>query len=132
MIWMGHVLNQAGEYREAREHAVAALQEDAQDEDALRLLGAVKARKNPFLGLWWRYEVWMASMQDKGQIAVLLIAFVVYRVMTLVLADFGLDGAASIVRYAWLAIVAYTWVSPGIFKRMLEKDLEEVRLRDDY
>jgi hypothetical protein len=34
--------------------------------------------------------------------------------------------------WGWLAFCAYTWIAPGLFKRMLERDLGSVVLDPDF
>jgi hypothetical protein len=36
------------------------------------------------------------------------------------------------VRWLWLAIVIYSWVGPVIFKRMLDKELQQLRLDPNF
>ena len=43
-----------------------------------------------------------------------------------------LNNIAELVGYAWLALCVYSWVAPGIFKQMLVRELNAVRLREDF
>ena len=129
---MGNVLLRRGKVEEAREHAVWALRNDPADRGALRLMAAIKARQNPFLGLWWRYSTWMGSLGDGRAIVVLLGAYVAYRVLTITVADRGNAGLANLVSALWLAFVAYTWFGPAMFRRSLERELESVKLERGF
>ena len=40
--------------------------------------------------------------------------------------------ATSLVSMGWLAVAAYTWFAPGVFQRMLRRELEQVQLRSDF
>lgn len=129
---MGWILLAQGRVAEAHEHARMSLTINPTDRDALRLLGGIKARRNPFLGLWWRYSMWMSTIGDTRSIAVLVVAFIIYRLAATMADDFGHPELATIIRYVWLGLVAYTWIGPAVWSRMLEKDLAKVRLDDDY
>jgi hypothetical protein len=39
---------------------------------------------------------------------------------------------ARAVRFVWLGLVVYTWVSPLIFRRMRRRALASVRMRADF
>jgi tetratricopeptide (TPR) repeat protein len=132
VVLMGNVLLQRGRVAEARDHALWALSSRATDPGALMLLTAVKARQSPFLGLWWRWNTWMGALGHGKQIVVLLGTFVVYRVATIALTQGSHSDAASALQTLWLAICAYSWVTPALFARMLRRELEQVRLRRDF
>ena len=129
LIAMGHVLLAQGDTEGAREHALAALQSDPEDTGALGLLTQIKARSNPLLGLWWRYAAWGQRVGPTQNIIVLLIAFVVYRVLTIATADAGATGLSAGIQIAWLAVVVYSFAGPAIFHRALKKELSAVQLK---
>lgn len=132
LVLMGHMHLRRGAVDEAREHAIWALRQDPEDLGALHLLAAVKARASFFLGLWWRYSVWMEALGERRSMAVLLGAFVVYKLAALLTDDLGAPELSSVISLAWLGVVAYTWVGPAMFKRSLEKELSTVRLHPDF
>jgi hypothetical protein len=57
---------------------------------------------------------------------------VLARLVQLILADTGHAAASELASNLWLGVCVYTWVAPGIFRKMLEKELRQVRLRDDF
>lgn len=130
LVLQGHVLLRRGDLEAAREHALWALRSDPADPASLHLLTAIKARRNPVLGLWWRYSVWMGSFGDGRIILVLLVAYALYRFAVITADHLGQPGLAGAVSFAWLAIVAYTWFGPALFERSLRKELAQVELRD--
>lgn len=132
LIAMGYVLLQRGEIEEAREHAVAALQQAPDNSAALALIASIKARTNPLLGLWWRYNVWMNSVGSTRSIMVLLVAYLVFRVATMGFKDMGQAEIANYVQWAWFAIVIYTFVGPTLFIKSLKKELSEVKLSREF
>lgn len=131
-VLMGSVHLGRGDVEAARDHALWALQSDANDRGALHLLTGVKAKENPFLGVWWRYSVWIETLGDTATIAVLVGAFFLTSLATLVCTDLDLPGVASAIRNVWLAVVVYSWVGPAWFQRALARELDAVRLRDDF
>jgi len=38
----------------------------------------------------------------------------------------------ELVSYGWLGICAYSWFAPVVYRRMLEKELQQVSLRADF
>lgn len=132
LVVMGHVHLRRGELREAREHALWALSHDANDTRALFLMSAIKARANPLMGLWWRYNSWMADLGPIRSMIVLLVMFVVYRVAVISSAAAGHPQLAQGIDWAWLALVLYTFIGPQIFRRSLEKEMATVRLSRDF
>jgi len=132
LLAKARVLLSEGDTADAREHVVAALRCNAMNEEALRLLVAVRARKNPLLGAWMKWSVWMETMHEGRRIAWLVGLMVGSLLLAQIFRDLGWDTAAVVVRTAWLGFVAYTWVSPVAFHRMLKRELEDVHLDDDY
>jgi Flp pilus assembly protein TadD len=125
---MGQVHLRRGEIDMAHEHALQALRIDARHEGALYLLAGLKARKSPFLGLWWRYSVWMEALGTSRSILVLIAAYAVYRIVGAVAQQQGFAVLAGPIQITWLAIVVYTWVGPALFRKSLEKELKPVAL----
>ncbi|MFN7147449.1 MAG: hypothetical protein ACK4YP_27025, partial [Myxococcota bacterium] len=113
------------------EHAVQVLRGIPDHFGATALLVAVKARRSRLLGLWWRYNTWMLGLGSRA-LAVLLVAFALYKLGSLLAADFGPEGLAGVVEVVWLGIVAYTWFGPAMFRRALERELAPVALKRDF
>ncbi len=128
LILMGHVLLRRGKLEEAHDHAVWALRHDPSDHAALHLMTSIKACKNFFLGLWWRYSTWMGNLGDGRAILVLLGAYVVYRISAITADAYEQQGLAQYIQFLWLALVAYTWIGPAIFLRSLKKELATLEL----
>lgn len=132
IVLMGSLYLARGNVKEARAHALWALHRDPTHVKALRLMSGIKARTNWFLGLWWRFNTSMSRLGEARLIFVVILMFLLYRVATQALKDFGLSDAAFAVSLAWLAFVVYTWVGPALFNRSLEKELKGVSLREDF
>ncbi|HVK73593.1 MAG TPA: tetratricopeptide repeat protein [Kofleriaceae bacterium] len=128
----GFVALRRGDVAGAEEHARFALGEDAADHGALRLYTAVKARRSWTMGLWWRFNSWLTLRSQRGQIAILLGSFVLIQLATIVAEAVGADDVAGALDLLWLGFCAYTWVAPFMFRRMLQRDLEKIVLRDDF
>ena len=89
LVAMGRVLLRRGEIEDARAHALQALRIDSADPTALHLLTMIKARTSPIIGLWWRYNSWMARLGPTRAILVLVAAFILYRIATIASIDGG-------------------------------------------
>jgi len=132
VLLMGHVLLRRGDIGGAREQALLCLHADAGYAPALHLLCAVKMRTNPFLGLWWRFAVWMGRFGNTNTLVVIIGSYVVYRLATQLLDEAGHGDAATLLTVLWLALCAYSWAAAGLFQKMLKKELESVRLRGNF
>jgi tetratricopeptide (TPR) repeat protein len=116
----------------AEGHARFALTQDATDRDALQLWAAIKARRSWTLGLWWRLNAWVSLRSEGGQIALLIGSFVVVQIAIILAAAADLPLVEKVLEWGWLAFCAYTWIAPGLFKRMLERDLGSVVLDPEF
>lgn len=132
VVVLGHLLLRDGDVGGARDHAIWALQENANNVAALHLLTAVKARSNLFLGAWWRFNSWMNERSATGAIILLLVMFVTYRVAVITLTAQGYSHVAQVIDWLWLAFAAYTFAAPQIFRRLLDKELVQVKLSREF
>lgn len=132
LVLMGQVHVRRGQLEEARDHALWALRQNASDPGALRLLVEIQARKSWVLGLWWRWATWMGTLSDTRGMLVLLGAFAAQRVATQAALDLEAPTAATLIMLVWLGIVAYSWIGPSLFNRMLERELKGVKLDERF
>jgi tetratricopeptide (TPR) repeat protein len=132
VLLMGHVLLRRGDVDGAREQALLCLAADANSRPALHLLCAVKMRTNPFLGLWWRFAVWMGRFRNTNTLVIIIGSFVLYRLAAQLLDDAGHGDIATFISILWLALCIYSWAAAGLFHKMLKKELAAVRLRGDF
>jgi tetratricopeptide (TPR) repeat protein len=132
LVAMANVLLRRGRVDEAQDHAVWALRHDPENQTALHVMAGIKARKSPLLGIWWRYNLWMNSIGSTRSVLVLLLAYIVYRLLTMGFEDMGQESLAGLVQYVWIGLVIYTFVGPAMFKRTLEKELSDVELSKDF
>ena len=132
LVQMGHILLSRGRIEEARDHAIWVLQHDANDAGALLLISSIKARTNPFLGVWWRCNSWLVSGGNTRMILMLVLGYALFRVSSLLFGTFGYASFSDSVSYVWLAIVIYSWVGPFWFKNAVRKELETVSLKPEF
>lgn len=132
VVLMGHVLLRRGDVAGAREQALLCLSGAANFRPALHLLCAVKMRTNPFLGLWWRFAVWMGRFGNTNTLVIIIGSFVLYRLAAQLLDDAGHGDIATFISILWLALCIYSWAAAGLFHKMLRKELAAVRLRGDF
>lgn len=128
----GLILLQQGNIEEAREHAMWALRQNPMDKDALYLISSIKARRNPLLGLWWRYNTWMSERGESRIILILIGAYFMYRAVSIYVEQLGYTQASTVIDLLWLGLCVYTWVSPGIFSKMLQKEFKKVTLKPEF
>lgn len=132
VVLMGNVLLRRGDIDGAKELALLCLSGNATYAPALHLLCAVKMRTNPFLGLWWRFAVWMGRFGNINTLVIIIGSYLVYRLGAQLLDEAGYGNAASLLTILWLVLCAYSWAAAGLFHKMLKKELESVRLRGDF
>jgi tetratricopeptide (TPR) repeat protein len=128
----GYIALARGDLAGADHHLKIALTSDAADPDVLGLLAASKARRSRLLGMWWRWNTWMSLRGTGGQIGLLIGTFVLARLAIIIAGALGAEGLERVLTYAWLGFCAYTWMGPTLLRRMIARELETVRLRDDY
>lgn len=132
-VTAGRIALAAGDAAAAEGHARHVLERDATDPEGLALWTALKARRSPLLGLWWRFHVKLTTRSDRGQIVMLLGGFFAIRLLVILARHFDLLVAAHWLSLAWLGFCAYTWIAPRVFAWMLASDLGAVKLDDaDY
>jgi tetratricopeptide (TPR) repeat protein len=131
-VLAGRVALERGDARTAREHAASALRSDPQDQSALWLLTAIKARENPLLGVWWRLQVLIGEAGSSRSLAILLGMLVVVRIAIIIAEALSQPDVALILAYAWMAFCVYTWTAPALFQKMLKRELESVTLKPGF
>lgn len=132
LVAMGHLALREGDLETAREHAIWVLQQDAGDAGGLRLMSAIKARRNPFIGLWWRANSWLSIGGNMRIILVLTMMYLLVQAGIITLKQNGQPGMAEILGYVWLGIVIYSWVGPVYFNRKIQAELENVELKREF
>ncbi|MCK6549169.1 tetratricopeptide repeat protein [Myxococcota bacterium] len=129
---MGRILLRRGDVAGAKEHAVWSIRSGGVSNDGLHLIANIKARESPLLGLWWRWATWMGEVGTSRGIVLLLAAFAIYRTITILFEGTPNATLIPLVQLFWYAAVAYTWVAPSLYARMVNKEIESVSLRQDF
>jgi Tfp pilus assembly protein PilF len=132
LLVLGWAVLRGNRVDEAYQHAVWAVRNAPNDVGTLRLLCAVKARQSVVLGTWFRFSAFLGSGSGKRTVLMLVGMYLAVRLLSLVLGDAGYPAAAAAVNYAWLGFCVYSWVAPTLFQRMLNKELDQVKLRPDF
>lgn len=129
---LGSVHLARGELDDARDVAASVLRVDPMNREGLALLAGIKARTSVLLGLWWRFQGFVAAGSRTRGITILLTIFLVYRIAAITLETNGLAHLATPLSALWLAFCAYTWIAPGLFWKSVRRELAQVRLRPDF
>jgi tetratricopeptide (TPR) repeat protein len=132
LVTMGYLLLARNETEEAKEHALIILRNNALHQGAIHLLGAVKARQSPLLGLWWRFNSFFSGGSMTRRVVLLIGIYLAYRAARIALDDFGYQPAATVAQFAWLGFCIYSWVGPAIFQKQLQKELAPAALSAKY
>lgn len=132
LLTMGHLLLARNEVADAREHALLVLSNNALHEGAIHLLGAVKARQSPLLGVWWRFNAFFGGGSMTRRVVLLIGMYLAYRASVIALDDTGHEQAGTWLSFAWLGFCIYTWVGPAIFQKQLRQELAPAGLSNKY
>ncbi len=131
-VLMGRLHLIRGNIGEAEYHARLTIMLNPGSREALSLFADVKARKNIFLGLWWKFNTKVSRMQPLNQVGVLIFGYVFFSLLSNIVYDFGHTKSSSVIDYAWLAIVIYSWVAIPIYYRVLNKEIQQFSFKSDY
>jgi tetratricopeptide (TPR) repeat protein len=130
VILRGNIALRDGRIDEAYGNALWALQQDAMDPQAIQLMAQVKMRKNPILGIWWRYAAMMGRFTRKQQI---FICIGIYFAWQFAYRGFlkNLPPPIPLVSaLIWISFCILTWVGPGILRRMINKELKSIEIKN--
>lgn len=128
----GYIDLARGDVAGAEQHARFVLQADADDHDCLSLWTAIQARRSRLLGLWWRWNAWLTLGSDRRRLAILIGEFVAVQAAIIVTDELDLVALSRALNYAWLGLCAYTWFAPALFRRMVARTLDTVRLDPEF
>jgi tetratricopeptide (TPR) repeat protein len=131
-VLAGHLALRRGDLDDATSHVRLALSEAPEDPEVLQLFAGLQARRSWLLGLWWRWAAWAGLGSERRRIAILLGVYLVAQLGMILAEAGGADTLASVLSWSWLAFCAYTWIAPGLFRRRIQRELAQVRLRDDF
>lgn len=128
ILLRGRMALRDGDVDEARNNVMWALQQDATDHAALHLLAQIKMRKNPLLGLWWRYAIWMERFTTLQRWLLVIGLYVAWRFLFASVAVV-LGPLAILLALAWLVFCVLTWIGPWLLNRMVRRELKSVEIK---
>lgn len=122
-----------GDLREAEELALSALQRDANHGGAITLLVSVKARRNPVMGIWWRWAIFMDRLGSGwarwGVVIGIWALWQVFRRTALADAPAWVQWTGLGLYFAFCLL---TWFGPMIFNRMVRAELRKVQIKPGF
>jgi Flp pilus assembly protein TadD len=121
-----------GDAASAEHHARFVLQQNAVDPDGHALWAAVQARRSRLLGAWWRWNTWISLGDDRRRLALSMAGFLLAQVAVIVTDELGFPNLSRALGLGWLGFCAYTWFAPTLFRRMVSRALETVRLDPEF
>lgn len=128
ILALGEQAFRVGNLDEARERALWVLSINSEDAGALALLAKVKLRRNPIMGLWFQWALWMQRFDGKQKLLILVGLYVGFQVLYRVLLAGGPPLVRTIALSAWLGFVLLTWVAPYILARTIASETKSVDL----
>lgn len=119
----------AGRRSEALDKALWALQQDANDPNAIRLLVSVKTAENPIMGIWWRWAGLMERLSSGQRWALVIGLYFAWQAFSRTLLRQAPGGVQIGAIGLWLGFCVLTWVGPGIFRRAIARELAKVSVK---
>ncbi len=129
---LGWVDARRGDARQARQMAISALNLAPEDRDAHLLLAHATIQQRPIIGYWQRFSLWLALGGEIRILAILIGAWIAYRVGVVLLDEGGFSTAAVLLQVGWLGLVLMTWIAGFQYRRLVERELERAELDPDY
>jgi Tfp pilus assembly protein PilF len=118
-----------GNIEAAKDKALWVLQSDANDRSALQLLVSVKTKKNPIMGIWWLWVSFLERMDKYGRVMFILVLYFGFQIFARTILEYFSDNIQIIVIYSWIALCILTWVGPWVFRRAVERELKQIKVK---
>lgn len=131
-LLMGETLLALGDTEQAEYHAKFALIQNPESRAALVLFANIRMRKNPLIGLWWRFNSWLSTLGNLKGALVLILGYLTFNLLAIAAGDLGYATAESALTYGWLILVAYSWFGLPVYYRALKKELESFRFNPNF
>jgi len=131
-LLMGQLQLALGNIEDAEYHAKFVILQNPGNQIALNLFANIKMRKNIVFGLWWRFNAKVASFTDLKNGFLLISAYLIFNLLSLVAYDVGYEFASSGISYVWIALVVYSWLGIPYYHRMLKKELEKFSFNPNF
>ncbi len=131
-VLMGKTQLALGDVAEAEYHARFAMTQNPESESALLLFANIKMRRNWFVGLWWRFNNWVATLGNAKSVLVLIGGYLAFNLLSVVADDLGYPTTAATLSYLWLALVLYSWIGIPIYRQALSRELEKFSFNKDF
>jgi tetratricopeptide (TPR) repeat protein len=129
----GQVELRRGNAAAALDHALLALRQDPTDDDALRLLCAVKANGNPIVARWWRIAAKLERMGSGMPLYSFLLMFLIgFLVLARALIGAGLFLVAVALLVPAAAVFAGAIYGAWRIRQILKPGTGKVTLKKDF
>jgi Tfp pilus assembly protein PilF len=130
IILRGQIALREGRTDEAMDNALWALSEDATSPQGIQLLTQIKASKNPILGIWWRYAVWISRFGTKQMWMIIIGIYFAWQFLFRGFLKQLEQPIPTIAVILWVSFCLLTWIAPSILNRMIRKELDSVKIKD--
>lgn len=132
VLLLGDMAFREGRLDEARERALWVLSQNSEDRGALTLLTRVKAKRNPVMGIWLNWAMWMGRFSGGVRVGIILGLWALFQIGRFSFLQLLPPLGYQIVYWTYIGFCIMTWVAPYLFARMVEGELKKVAVRDDY
>jgi tetratricopeptide (TPR) repeat protein len=121
-----------GRVDEAMDLTLWTLRHDANNVRAVHLLVQIKMRRNPILGVWWRWAAFTGQMSTAMRWGLVIGLYVVWQIFArTVLARMPGIIAAPII-FAWVGFCILTWIGPSILSMMVRREVKKVSIKPTF
>ncbi len=124
-ILMGETQLALGNTAEAEYHAKFAISRDPDSTEALQLFANIRMRKSWYIGAWWLFNTWLATLGNLKSAQVLIGGFLSFNLLAVIAEDLGYQATSSFLSYAWLILVLYSWIGIPMYHWVMAREMEE-------
>ncbi|WP_016954530.1 tetratricopeptide repeat protein [Catenovulum agarivorans] len=121
-----------GNIESAENHTKFVMTYAPDSKACLQIFAAIKAIKNPLLGLWWKANNFLDNLSQLRMVLVLISGYLMFNLAAQILRDLDQPSYATVVSSAWLLIVIYSWVGIPLYHKMLKKELADFKFNPNY
>jgi tetratricopeptide (TPR) repeat protein len=114
---------------DARVHALTALSQAPSDPDAVRLMAMIKIRKNPLMGAWLVWGLFMTRVGNLPHRIFWNLSFNYLSIVVIASIAISAPVVGTILFAVWLVFRFMTMIGPHLLERMVKRELRQVEIK---
>jgi Tfp pilus assembly protein PilF len=121
-----------GRIDEAMDLTLWTLRHDANNLRAVHLLVQIKMRRNPILGIWWRWAAFTGQMTTGMRWGLVIGLYIVWQILYRAFISKMPGFISTPIVLAWVGFCILTWVGPSILSMMVKRELKKVSIKPTF